>query len=74
MTSGDMMVVVTDGFFEWENETGEQYGVARLCEDIRRCRESSASELIEQLYMSILRFVGNAPQTDDLTALVIRKT
>jgi phosphoserine phosphatase len=74
MTPGDTMLIVTDGFFEWENEDGEQYGINRLKEELQRCREKPATELIEQLYLSVLRFVGNAPQSDDLTALVIKKT
>jgi serine phosphatase RsbU (regulator of sigma subunit) len=38
LDSGDMIVVVTDGFYEWENPEGEEFGIARLEETIRQAR------------------------------------
>ena len=35
---GDLLLLVTDGFFEWENPEGEQFGIERLQEFIAgRC-------------------------------------
>ena len=42
LDSGDMIVVVTDGFYEWENPEGEEFGIARLEETIRQARNCSA--------------------------------
>lgn len=73
MQSGDMLVVVTDGFFEWQNKDREQFGTTRLCESIRRASKLPCAELIAQVHRNVCDFVGAMPQDDDLTALVIRK-
>src|SRR5262249_47768560 len=35
MDSGDMVLLITDGFIEWENSGGEQYGTKRLAQCVR---------------------------------------
>ena len=37
--SGDLVLLATDGFFEWENDQGEQFGVLRMEESIRSSRD-----------------------------------
>ena len=73
MASGEMMVLLTDGFFEWENDAGEEYGIDRTAEMVRRHADEPATRLIEILYDDVRRFAGESPQSDDLTSLVIRK-
>ncbi len=73
MVSGDMMVLLTDGFFEWENQLGEQFGISRLQELIRKHKGLPARKLIRELYHEVISFAGDVPQNDDLTALVVRK-
>ncbi len=73
MALGDMMVVVTDGCFEWRNEEGEEYGIDRLAEAVRRHRNEPAATMICRLNDELARFVGPVPQPDDLTALVIKR-
>jgi len=71
--SGDMLVLVTDGFFEWLNANNEQFGMARLFDVIRNSRHRPSTDLIQTLYQEVLRFAGGTPQADDLTAVVIKK-
>ncbi len=73
MEPGDIFVLITDGMFEWSNETGEQYGIERIVETLRDQPEASASELIEQIRSRLRQFVGSTPQPDDLTAIVTRR-
>ncbi len=73
MQSGDMFVVVTDGFFEWQNAGREQFGTRRLCDIIRRYRERPCHEMIAAMHQAVLEWAGPSLQDDDLTALVIRK-
>lgn len=73
MRPGDMMVLVTDGFFEWANEAGEQYGTERLAEVIVANRDQSSESIITRMYEAVLAFVEKTEQIDDLTAVVIRK-
>jgi phosphoserine phosphatase RsbU/P len=70
---GDMMVLVTDGFAEWIGTDGEQVGQERLCDVIRRYRDSPCAEIIQALHQMVLEFAGGTHQADDLTAVVIKK-
>jgi serine phosphatase RsbU (regulator of sigma subunit) len=70
--SGDLVLLATDGFFEWENDQGEQFGVQRMEGVMRASRDSSASEIISHLYDAVLRFSNGTKQQDDLTAVLIK--
>jgi phosphoserine phosphatase len=73
MASGDLMVLLTDGFFEWEDETGEPFGMERIREVLREDLDRPAAEMIAAMHDAVRRFANGTPQIDDLTALVIRK-
>jgi serine phosphatase RsbU (regulator of sigma subunit) len=73
MASGDLLLLATDGFFEWENAREEQFGHHRLGQTIRAAREKSAAEIIANLHQEVLRFAGGTKQMDDLTAIVIKR-
>lgn len=73
MQPGDMMVLITDGFFEWAKTDGEQYGMERLDAIIRENQDLSSEKIIDTLYKSVLSFANGSPQEDDLTALIIKK-
>lgn len=70
---GDMMALITDGFYEWENPNGEQFGLQRLEAAIRDARESTAEEVILKLRSSVEKFCEGTKQQDDLTAVVLRR-
>jgi serine phosphatase RsbU (regulator of sigma subunit) len=71
--SGDLVVLPTDGFFEWENVEGEQFGVQRMEEVIRASRQLASAEIIVQLYDAVMRFSNGTKQQDDLTAVIIKR-
>jgi serine phosphatase RsbU (regulator of sigma subunit) len=71
--SGDLLVLATDGFFEWANAAKEQFGSERLENSVRAKRDQSAAEIISSLYQDVLRFADGTPQKDDLTAIVIKR-
>jgi phosphoserine phosphatase RsbU/P len=73
MRPGDMMILVTDGFFEWINADGEQFGIERMCELIRRHRDLPAEDIIRRLHEAVVTFAAGTPQADDLTAVVVKK-
>jgi len=74
LNSGDLLVLATDGFFEWANREGEQFGIKRLEEAIRLSKGSPPCELISALYGSVVAFSEGTQQQDDLTAVVIKRT
>ena len=70
---GDLLVITTDGFFEWANAADEQFGVERMEAVIRASKEKPPAEIISALYKAVIEFSGGTPQDDDLTAVVIRR-
>jgi serine phosphatase RsbU (regulator of sigma subunit) len=69
---GDILVLVTDGFIEWANADGEDFGQSRLEEVIRTCHDMPSATIISELHSGILEFAGSKPQPDDLTVLVVK--
>jgi serine phosphatase RsbU (regulator of sigma subunit) len=73
LASGDMLVLVTDGFYEWENPDSEEFGMKRLAAVVRESRDCSSEEVISKLRRSVASFCRGTKQQDDLTAVVIRR-
>ena len=65
----DALFLYTDGVTEAENIDHELYGEDRMKAVLRTRR--SADDHLEALRKSVLGFVGEAPQSDDMTALFI---
>jgi serine phosphatase RsbU (regulator of sigma subunit) len=70
---GDTLLLITDGFFEWRNGAGEQYGTERLVAFLRERSELDPDAFIQALYRDVLAFAGDTTQDDDLTAVVVRR-
>ena len=73
LKAGDMIVLVTDGFYEWQNPDNEEFGIERLKETIRQARDASAEDVIAQLYAAVKLFSKGTEQKDDLTAVVLKR-
>lgn len=71
---GDILVLVTDGFFEWQNPNGELFGEERLSQAILSLCHLPSDELIAGLYKAVIDFSMGTKQADDLTGLVIKCT
>ena len=73
LAPGDMFVMVTDGFYEWENPEGEDFGLARLETVIRESCDYSPEEIIQRLHSAVMIFCQGTKQMDDLTAVVLKR-
>jgi serine/threonine protein phosphatase PrpC len=73
LNSGDMLVLVTDGFFEWANAQEESFGLQRMQNVIRISKDKTSRELISDLHQAVISFSGDTKQ-DDLTAVIIKRT
>jgi phosphoserine phosphatase RsbU/P len=73
MQPGDMVLLITDGFFEWENPAQEEFGTRRLAEVLRRFSDREPEIIIAELYDSVVNFSQGTPQKDDLTAVLIKR-
>jgi serine phosphatase RsbU (regulator of sigma subunit)/class 3 adenylate cyclase len=68
---GDALVLYTDGLTEAQNAQEELFGEGRLLNTARANLGRSALEMQEALVGDVRKFVGDAPQFDDLTLVVL---
>ena len=73
LAPGDMLALVTDGFYEWANPDGEEFGIKRLEAVLRAARDRPAEEVITALRAAVADFCKGTPQMDDLTAVILRR-
>jgi len=71
---GDVVVVFSDGITEAVRPDGSEFGEERLLAAIRGGRELPPTRLLHEVLDSVREFIGDAKQSDDLTALVLRYT
>jgi serine phosphatase RsbU (regulator of sigma subunit) len=69
---GDILLLVTDGLYEWENSHGDQFGPQRLETVVRGARDLAPEGIIDALYKAVLEFSDGTKQQDDLTMVVIK--
>ena len=74
LAEGDVLVLLTDGFFEWSRPDGEQFGEERVREIMRRHHALSSAEIIDLLHRAVVEFAAGTRQGDDLTAVVVKRT
>jgi phosphoserine phosphatase RsbU/P len=72
LAPGDMLLVFTDGLVEAEDDKEEEYGEFRMLATLNSYAGRTATEVLQGLMTSADRFVGSAPQHDDITCLVLR--
>ncbi len=71
MQPGDRIFLYTDGVTEATNLVEELYGEKRLKDFLNQHTGGSAAEVLSQLKEDIDEFVGEAPQFDDITMLML---
>lgn len=71
---GDVLVLVSDGFYDWMDPNSEPFGTERLTESVLKSCRDDPTRIIERLREDISAFNGGRHQHDDTTALVIRCT
>jgi len=71
--AGDLLVMYSDGIVEAMNAWQEEFGEERLHQVITQNRAATASALIEQIVYAVKQHAGQAPQSDDITLVVMKK-
>jgi serine phosphatase RsbU (regulator of sigma subunit) len=72
MEVGDWLAVFTDGVVEAANEHATEYGVDRLNAVLSAGANSSPAEMLAHIMADVGTFVGNQPQQDDITCLLMK--
>jgi len=72
LEAGDWLVVFTDGVVEAVNEPGTDYGEQRLISILSAGMETSPMKMLSRIMVDLDFFVGDTPQQDDITCLLIK--
>jgi len=72
MNPGDWLAAFTDGVVEAENIRQEEYGEIRFIAMLNSGVMLAPSMLLNSILTDLDRFVGNAPQHDDVTCMLLR--
>jgi len=72
LQSGDLYVFFTDGITEAMTRLDDFFGEHRLGQIIERHADLPSEELRERVFREIESFVGDAPQHDDMTMILLR--
>ncbi len=70
---GDAIYLFTDGVTEAENGNHDQFGETRLEEALAECKGKDSQHIVETINEKVKAFIDGAPQSDDITQLVIRR-
>ncbi len=72
LAPGDWLVIFTDGVVEAENARQDEYGETRLLAAIGAGAAGTPAEMLNRLMAELDLFVGNTPQHDDVTCMLVK--
>jgi len=74
LAPGDVLGVISDGIYEYENESGVQFGQAGVAAVIDSMPDATADELVATILKAARKHGGSAPQADDITIVLARRS
>ncbi|HEX9960767.1 MAG TPA: SpoIIE family protein phosphatase [Pyrinomonadaceae bacterium] len=72
LASGDVVLLMSDGFPEMFNETGEMLGFEKAAEVLPEIAHHAPQEIIDRLVRIGHEWAGSRPQDDDVTFVVLK--
>ncbi len=72
LAAGDWLIIFTDGLVEAENSLQQDYGEARLLVALDAGKSLEPGEMLKRLMAEVDLFVGNTPQHDDVTCMLLK--
>lgn len=72
LSPGDWLVIFTDGVVEAMNTRGDEYGEQRLLATLAAGTNATPAEMMRRIMADLDVFVGNTPQHDDVTCLLLK--
>lgn len=73
LNPGDLLYLCSDGVTDACTRDDREFGVERLVEVLRACAAQPAAGIIDSVFQAIDGFVGDAPQFDDITMMVLKR-
>jgi serine phosphatase RsbU (regulator of sigma subunit)/pSer/pThr/pTyr-binding forkhead associated (FHA) protein len=72
LAPGDVLIVFSDGVSEAMSASGDEYGESRIVAVAGRHAGAAPADLLQAIFADVRAFTKGAPQSDDITALVLR--
>jgi sigma-B regulation protein RsbU (phosphoserine phosphatase) len=72
LAQGDWLIVFSDGISEAMSASGDEYGESRIVDVVGKNSALEPKQLLEALFADVREFARGAPQSDDITAMVLR--
>ena len=73
-SSGDLLLIGTDGIWETRNPAGDMFGTERVCLLLKEHAALDAQAITEKIIDALIAFREDCPQDDDITLVVIKST
>ena len=74
MQPGDILILLSDGVYEYRDAADEQFGEERVEQVVHAHREKTMAELSSLLLESVREFARGAPQEDDITMVLVKRS
>ena len=74
LAPGDILGLISDGIYEYENEQGVQFGHDGVARVIDSLPNGSAEAVVEEIMRSVREHGGSMPQADDITIVLARRS
>ena len=72
---GDILGLISDGIYEYENEQGVQFGQQGVASVIDRLPpDAGAEEVVNDIMRTVRLHGGSMPQADDITIVLARRS
>ena len=72
LTPGDWLIIFTDGLVEAINSRDEEYGETRVLIALEAGMALEPKDVLKRLMTELDLFVGNTPQHDDVTCMLLK--
>ncbi|RLS46028.1 MAG: GAF domain-containing protein [Planctomycetota bacterium] len=73
LASGDILVAITDGFYEAASPERVLFDEERIRQIVRSARDQSSREILDAIKREVHAFTQHAPLEDDQTGLIIKR-
>ncbi|MDX1557072.1 MAG: PP2C family protein-serine/threonine phosphatase, partial [Xanthomonadales bacterium] len=70
---GDVLAVLSDGVYEYENAQGGQFGEARVAELMKYHYDLPMADFGKQIFAALEDFGGRASQADDISMVLVKR-
>jgi len=74
MQPGDILGLISDGIYEYENASGEQFGEERLASVVSAHGAGDMPALVKEILKATREHGGPVPQADDITIVLVHRS